>query len=175
MSVMNATRARWALCGLLALLPLAVAQADDPCAAFAADVSHERGLFASAPQSLAAAAQSPGTIILVDRLYALQLLKQGQVSFAMPPERTAPADTFAGIVQLTVPRAGTFRVSLDAKLWVDVLADGHALRAGKFQGQPGCTAPHKIVEFELPAGKTLTLQLSGAAAPTVRIAVTRGP
>lgn len=173
---MNVMKARWLACALIAVLPLRPAQAEDPCAGFSWNVSHERALFASPPQKLAAAATAsrPATIV-VDRLYQLQLGQQAQVTFAVPPEHSAPADTFAGIVQLTVPDGAAWRISLDAKLWVDVVVDGHLLPAVKHQGQSGCTAPHKIVEFGLPAGKTLILQLSDALAPTTRIAVTRTP
>jgi hypothetical protein len=173
---MNEMKARWAACALIALLPLGPAHAEDACAGFAWNVSHERALFASAPQQLAASAKaSSAAPIVVDRLYQLQLVSQAQARFAVPSERPAPADTFAGILQLTVPEGGAWRISVDAKLWVDVVLDGHLLRAAKHQGQSGCTAPHKIVEFELPAGKTLTLQLSEALGPTARIAVTRTP
>jgi len=74
-----------------------------------------------------------------------------------------------------VPQAGNYRISLDAPLWIDVLADAAALPARDFQGRPGCSAPHKIVEFELPGNTPLTLQFSGAQSATVRLAITRSP
>ena len=43
-----------------------------------------------------------------------------------------------------------------------------------FAGQHGCDAPHKVLQYELQAG-TFVLQLSGASADHVRVAVTRAP
>jgi len=153
------------------------AAADDPCAAFTWDVHHERELFAAAPQSVAAAAKlAAAPALAAEHLYALQLMQQSQVIFAVPPGKHRSADgPYAGLARVTVPQAGAYRISLDAPLWVDLLVNGGALTARDFQGRPGCSAPHKVVEFELPANTPLTLQFSGAQSATVKIAVTRTP
>ena len=44
-----------------------------------------------------------------------------------------------------------------------------------FQGQRGCEAPHKIVEFDLDGAKEVVLQLSGAGNPIVHLSVTQVP
>jgi len=49
------------------------------------------------------------------------------------------------------------------------------VKSANFQGARGCERPHKIVEFDLPAGKDLTLQLGGAPDPSVLVAITRAP
>lgn len=154
--------------------------AEDPCAGFSWDVGHERGVFATAPEVLAAA-QSPAALrsaseLTVDRLYELKLTRQTGVSYVIAPGRPSATEAaYGGLVHLRVPSTGVWRISLDAKLWVDVLADGVAIQSGDYQGRPGCSAPHKIVEFTLPAGRSLTVQLSGDSAPTVKFAVTRAP
>ncbi|HUO79096.1 MAG TPA: hypothetical protein VMU00_03035 [Steroidobacteraceae bacterium] len=152
-------------------------RADDPCAAFAWDVRHERALFAAAARPLAAGttvAASPP--LAPDHIYRLQLSALADVAFAVPPARTPGADrAYAGLARLTVGVAGVYRISLDQAAWLDVVADGAAIRSQGFEGRPGCNAPHKIVEFLLPAGVPLTLQLSGAAGPGVTVAVTRSP
>lgn len=66
---------------------------------------------------------------------------------------------------MTVAQASSYRISLDAPLWIDVLANGGALAARDFQGRAGCSAPHKIVEFELPANTPLTLHTRSPARP----------
>jgi hypothetical protein len=164
------------LTALLLLLPAVAAAADDdPCAAFSWDVHHERALFATPAKALLgghSSADAPA--VSVDHLYALTLTKQSQVSFAVKPGRSSAGDSdYAAIIKLTVPEAGTWRISLDSKVWVDVLADGAAIASADFQGRAGCNAPHKIVEFVLPAGKALTVQISAAAAPLAKLAVTR--
>jgi hypothetical protein len=163
--------------GLLVLLLNTAASADDPCAGFTWDVHHERELFAAAPRTVATAATLVAAPALAgERLYALQLLQQAQVSFVVAPRKHRSADgPYAGLARVTVPQAGSYRISLDAPLWIDVLANAAALAARDFQGRPGCSAPHKIVEFELPANTPLTLQFSGAQSATVKLALSRSP
>jgi hypothetical protein len=166
---------------LLLLLPPALGAAapplDDPCAQFSWDVRHERALFASAPHSLSsgsAAGEAPA--LKAEQLYELVLHPQADVHFALAPERVRPmADPHAGLASLTLDTAGRYRIALDQPLWVDVLSSGAALRAEDFQGRPGCTAPHKIVEFTLPAHQLLLLQFSGGSAARLRLTVTHAP
>jgi len=163
---------------LLAFLPaIVVAGPDDPCAAFTWDVGHERALFAATAELLAAAAAPNGAPALKpERLYRLQLIAQARVVFAVPPgKRRPPADGYGGLATITLETPGRYRISLDQPAWVDVLANGAVIAASGFEGRPGCHAPHKIVEFMLPAGVALTLQLSASAAPAVQIAVSRAP
>ena len=81
--------------------------------------------------------------------------------------------------------AGTFRPSffeviqdgiadfaLDAPAWIDVIADGGAMNTSGHQGASGCAGPRKIVEFDFSVSRRVTLQLSGADSPAVRITVT---
>ena len=152
--------------------------AEDPCAAFTWDVTHERTLFRQEAQNLPAgnaAAAAPD--LATDRLYQLQLRAQTEVAFATQPDKKPPDEgkTYAGLASLTVATAGVYRSALDQAFWVDVIADDSLVQARDFQGRPGCNAPHKIVEFLLPAGKPITLQFSGGRVSTVRVSVTRSP
>ena len=152
--------------------------AEDPCAAFTWDVTHERTLFRQEAQNLPAgnaAAAAPD--LATDRLYQLQLRAQTEVAFATQPGKKLPGEgkTYAGLASLTVATAGVYRIALDQAFWVDVIADDSLVQARDFQGRPGCNAPHKIVEFLLPAGKPITLQFSGGRVSTVRVSVTRSP
>jgi hypothetical protein len=174
------------LCLLLALVAVAVAAQsaiagqDDPCAGFSWNVARERALFAAAPQSIAAGRELKSTPLLTpDRLYELQLGEQGQVSMPLPPGRKSVGDAgndgvarYAGLARLQLPRAGSYRISLDQPAWIDVLADGKMLGSSGFQGRPGCLAPHKIVQFALPAGQELLLQFSAATVPHLRVTIT---
>jgi hypothetical protein len=56
-----------------------------------------------------------------------------------------------------------------------VLANGALIASRDFQGRPGCSAPHKIVEFALPASTPLTLEFSGGSAPEVKVTITHSP
>jgi hypothetical protein len=175
---MRAHPASWLLASLAVTLlsPAPACAAPDPCEGFSWDVRQERALFAQHPEALTGARNAGAApLVQADHLYQVALAGQSEVSFAVAPGRPATGEAYAGILRLKVPTAGTWRVSLDSKLWVDVLADGAALTAGDFQGRAGCSAPHKIVEFVLPAGKELTLQLSAAATASVRLGITRAP
>jgi hypothetical protein len=152
-------------------------RAADPCAGFAWDVDHERTLFATEAKALpagTAVASSPA--LSVDRLYQLQMSSQSEVTFAAPPGKKMLIDgAHAGLAILTVEKSGVYRISLDQSFWLDVVANGALVGSKDFQGRAGCSAPHKIVEFVLPAGAPLTLQFSGATSQTLRVTVTRSP
>lgn len=153
-----------------------LALADDACAAFTWDVHHERTLFGQAPRSLAAG-QTPAALptLATDQLYQLQLSAKPKVTFVAPSGRQGRSEgTYAGLVRVTVDTSGVYRIALDQAVWVDVVSNGAIVEARDHQGRRGCNAPHKIVEFSLPAGTPMTLQFSGDA-PTVKVTVTRSP
>lgn len=161
----------------LTLLLGAGALADDPCASFRWDVSKERALFGSPAHPLTAGSdRSSAAVVEPDRLYELQLKPQDRVSFSVPPARTTPSDrSYAGLAALKISTSGSYRISADLPLWIDVAANGKLVRAKDYEGQQGCNAPHKIVVFELDASEPLLLQLSGASGAIVRLTVTRAP
>lgn len=162
---------------LLAALPLSAARADDPCAAFSWDVRHERELFSKDAVDLASGkALADAPALTPDRLYELELRAQPEISFAVPPSRTWPAEaTYGGMARVTVAAAGVYRFALDQGAWVDVVVNGAMLKSRSFQGRPGCNAPHKIVEFELPADKPVILEFSASVTPSLKVTVTRAP
>jgi hypothetical protein len=154
-----------------------LAHADDPCAAFTWDVRHERALFGQPARPLAAGrtpAASPP--LATDQLYQLKLSPQTQVTFVAPPGGKRRVEVpFAGLARVTVHAPGVYRIALDQPVWVDVIAGGTVVAAKDHQGRPGCNAPHKIVEFALPAGTPVTLQFSGGDVATVKVTVSRSP
>ena len=87
-------------------------------------------------------------------------------------KRTNTDGAYAGIARLRLQRPGTYRVSVDQSLWIDVLADGKMIDSSDYQGRHGCLAPHKIVQYSLPADVNPILQLTGAVNPIVRLTIT---
>jgi hypothetical protein len=170
---------RWLL--LLALGAAAGARAEpavDPCGTFNRDVRHERTLFAGQAQPLAAGtAAATAPPVIAERLYELKLHRRAEVTFALPPaqRRPPPAAGYAGLVTLRVDAAGLYRVALNQAFWIDVVAQGVSIQSSGFEARRGCAAPHKVVEFMLPANTPLTLQLSGGITPTLTLTVTRAP
>jgi hypothetical protein len=69
-------------------------------------------------------------------------------------------------------QAGRYRVSISSDHWIDVLDGTQLMSSRDFQGQHGCQRPHKIVEFDLPADRDLTLQFSGSTDAHVIVAIT---
>jgi hypothetical protein len=170
----------WAAAALMLATPLlALAQqnavAADPCARYKWDVARERALFAAAASPVAAAkdgASPPG--IATDRAYRVQLLPASQVAFPTAPGKASPTEgSYAGVLTFTVPVAGSYRVAVDVTMWIDVVAGSHLVPAADYEGQHGCDAPRKIVQFSLPANEPLVLQLSGVAEPSARVTIVR--
>jgi hypothetical protein len=153
------------------------ALADEGCLDFKWDVSKERALFAETPSGLTAGKDSKSAPVVVpNRLYALRLLPQDQVAFAAAPGRkmaTPPA--YAGLATLKIAAPGSYRIAVDLPFWIDVVSNGALLQPTDFQGQHSCSAPHKIVEFELAGAQPFVLQFSNAVKDSVLITVTRTP
>jgi hypothetical protein len=150
------------------------AQPPDPCRQFTWDVRAERALFALAPQEIGAA-ENVDLVPAVEtgRLYSVHLMPEDAVAFA-GPRGTEVLDEpgFGGLLLLRVTTAGRYRVSVDSSVWVDVIQVHHPVRSRGFQMAPACTAPHKIVEYELPSPGEYVLQLSGATDVEAHVAVT---
>jgi len=159
------------------LCALPAAAEDDPCGQFSWEVRQERALFAQPAATLVSgldAAEAP--LLEPGRLYRLSLHPQPQVHFAAAPGRQKfAAGAHAGMVKLTLEQAGMYRVSLDQPAWIDVLSGSMPLASQDFQARSGCHAPHKIVEFALPAHTALVLQFSAAAQDALAITLTRAP
>jgi hypothetical protein len=149
--------------------------AADPCARYKWDVTQERALFAAAASPVTAAkdGQSPPRIA-ADRAYRVQLAPAAQVVFPTAPGKASPAEgSYSGVLALTVPVTGSYRVSVDLPLWIDVVADSRLVTPTDYEGEDGCDAPRKIVKFSLKANEPLILQLSGVTETAVRVTIVR--
>ena len=168
--------------GLSILLALLVggaavpAVADNDCVDFKWDVSKERALFDQAPVELTAGNDSksaPG--IVPNRLYKLRLAVQDHVVFSVPPgRRMTGTPAFAGLAALRIEAPGSYRVAIDLPLWIDVVSNGNLVQPTDYQGQHACSAPHKIVVFDL-GSQPVILQFSNAFQDDVLLTVTAAP
>jgi hypothetical protein len=114
--------------------------------------------------------------IVPNRLYQLHLTPQDQVTFAANPGKKAPAaGAFAGLAMLKIAAAGVYRIAIDLPVWIDVVSSRSLLAAKDFEGQRNCSAPHKIVEFELPGGQPFILQFSNGMSDNILLTVTASP
>jgi hypothetical protein len=157
-------------------LGTAPSHADD-CVDFKWDVSLERALFAGSATAVAAGADAKAApTIQLNHLYELRLDAQDQVAFAVAPAKKNPRkDSHAGLVSFKLPSSGSYRIAIDMPFWIDVVQDGALVTATDFQGQSACSAPHKIVIFDLKGTRPFLLQLSNAAPDSVRLTVTATP
>jgi hypothetical protein len=166
---------RW--CMTVAALSLgltgAFAYADDPCAGFKWDVGHERALFAGKAQALAAAPDArTAPMLAFERLYDISLLPQATLALRVPASaKSSFQGAFAGFARLIITAAGRYSVSLDQPGWIDLMTDQTVIPSADFSGQRGCSAPHKVVQFALPAGSIL-LQLTGIVGSHVKLTLT---
>ncbi len=170
---MRSIGAAIACVGLLATLAR-TGYADEGCEGFKWDVAHERALFAGNAQPLTAAREADsGGELQPERLYDLWLSPQSQVELSVPlANKARVGNVFAGLVRVRIPEAGQYRVSLDQAGWIDVVGAQGVIPSSDFAGQRGCSAPHKVVQFELPAGRLL-MQFTGVAGVHLQVAVTR--
>jgi hypothetical protein len=161
----------------LMLASAVTARADEGCLDFKWDVSKERALFAGAPAALKSGhdpASAP--IVIPNRLYTLRLAAQDQVAFsASPAKKPSASPAYAGLATLKIAAPGSYRVSVDVPVWIDLVSQGTLVAAKDFQGQHACSAPHKIVEFELAGTQPFVLQFSNAAAGSITLTVTASP
>jgi len=164
-------------CALLALAAPASGHspAADGCGGTeAAEYSRELQVMRATAVTLAAplsASDSPPRLEL-ERRYAISLLEQTQVSFRAGPARAARgANSRGGVFNFVTGLPGKYRITLTSRHWVDVIDGTVAVESVGHFG-PGCALAHKIVEFELPGGREMTLQVSGREDAIVGIAIT---
>ena len=172
---MKAIGSTWAWLGLATLgLSALASAADDPCSAFKWNVTEERAAFSQKAEPTPAGKDSASAPALKTKtLYDFTLTPQSGVKFVLPPGKKAlPDGAYAGLVHFRVPTTGVYRVSLDQGIWIDIVSHQALVDSTDFTGAHDCAAPRKIVQYTLPAGEDLVLQLSGAAKDHVRVAVT---
>jgi hypothetical protein len=167
-------RGKLALLLLWAAAPIAAHDEGD-CSAFSWNVSRElEAMRAQArPVSPAVNPQTNPVQLQEGTHFSATLLPQDSITFAAPPGKKARAEKpTAGLLFFRSTHGGAYRISLTSHHWVDVVDGARAIDSRAHQGRSTCKLVHKIVEFELPAGRLLTIQLSGDDADTVGIVVT---
>ncbi len=88
------------------------------------------------------------------------------------PERT-PKDpsSFAGYISVQAPaKAGTYKITLSAEGWIDVVQNGAEVKSGAFSGALGCEGIRKSVKFDL-AQAPFTLELSSVKSDAINLTI----
>ncbi|WP_164157099.1 homogentisate 1,2-dioxygenase [Sandarakinorhabdus rubra] len=164
----------------MALLAAGAAQtqmAQPACASVSdANLPPDLKAWAGPRAALAAAASSTDLPALpIGAPVALTLAPAARVTFARPPEQQrTPDDAHAGLVAVTLPAAGVWRLSFSKPVWVDMLQDGKFIASGAHGALAPCTSVRKVVEFAAGPGR-YTVQLSGNPGRDLVIMVTAKP
>lgn len=153
---------------------LAFAHEGGDCSAFTWDVSRELAAMRTPAIPVAATVKSApeSPALSLGKHYSATLQPQDSVTFVAPPARQRKADKpMAGLLHFKTEKAGRYRVALSSRHWIDLLDGAAMIDSTSHEGRGGCALIHKVVEFELPASRVITLQLSGGDAAVVGITV----
>src|SRR5438552_9810395 len=91
---------------------------------------------------------------------------------AKPAEGPEAAASFAGLVPISVPRDGVYRISISTHLWLEVLNGDSKLQRIRLEPRFHCGAVQKSLGFALKPGVTYWLQLSGSKTREVHVVIT---
>lgn len=92
---------------------------------------------------------------------------------ALAPVATDKAvDGNGGTLALAITEAGTYRIALGGKAWVDLVQQGKAIASVAHTHGPKCSGIRKIVDFKLTPGN-YAIQLSGSADEAVAVMVVK--
>jgi hypothetical protein len=147
----------------------ALAQEPVGCGKLKWPLERERALLAS-PTPMRSGATMPQA---VGTAVSITLVPDADAKLPAPPSRPPKAaGRYAGFINAAaVPNAGTYRVTLSAAAWIDVVQNVHTLQSAAFSGASGCAGIAKSVKFELVAAP-FTVELSGASATALTFVVT---
>ena len=93
---------------------------------------------------------------------ALKLQPLNEAGLPLPPERAPKYNpSNAGHFTLAAPpEAGTYKITVGAEAWIDVVDSAAFVKSKGFSGAKGCEGARKTVRFDLPA-RPVTVQVSG--------------
>ncbi len=102
----------------------------------------------------------------------LALASFNGVKLPVAPERTPKdSNSFAGYIAVVAPaKAGTYKITLSAEGWIDVVQNGAEVKSGAFSGALGCEGIRKSVKFDL-AQAPFTLELSSVKSGTINLTI----
>jgi len=170
---------RLALSALLFALSASAAAADLPpgCETFTWDVSRELAALQTPATSISAGTGAGNVVrINLDAHYKARLSPQSEVTFAAAPGKPMlDDDAFAGLLTFQVPANGRYRAAITSGHWIDMVDGDKIIPTVDFQGRHSCPLVHKIVQFDLEAGRDLVLQFAAGNASEVGVVIAPAP
>lgn len=156
---------------LVVLASPAAAEDVTACGKFKWPLATEKSWF-DAATDLKAYASGAAVGELADGALTVATKPMAEIAFALPPEGKPKPDKTAGALLAfdKVVKPGRYLVTLSDEAWIDVVQGGAYRPSGEFSGVQGCPGLRKSVQFEF-ADAPLTLQLSSASAPAIKVAI----
>jgi hypothetical protein len=153
----------------------AMAQMQGGCSDYTADLHSEMKLMSGHLTGVAAGSGvTDAAQIRPGVAYSVHLLSQQQVHFALPPSQNRNgAGRSAGLLSLRNLPAGSWRISTDNPVWIDLVASGQIVKSSGFEMKTGCTTILKTVFYDVRGKARVLIQVNGATRPSVRLLVTR--
>lgn len=145
---------------------------DPQCATVRVAMPPEFARWSERTPLTAGATPRTAPVLAVGRASDLTLIATEEFSPVVRPARPAEPRTSGGIAMFQIAHAGTYRVALGARAWVDVIQARRAMASVAHGHGPMCTGIRKIVDFRLRPGRYL-LQLSGSSDPTLPVMIAR--
>lgn len=147
----------------------ALAQAPVGCDKFKWPLDRERTLLEN-PSQLSSGAEMARPLAMA---VTVALVPLANAKLPVTPSRPPKvADSYAGFINApALSKPGTYRVTLSAPAWIDVIQNGRALQSTAFSSVRGCTGMAKSVKFELGAA-SFSIELTGSAAHEISFVVT---
>jgi len=162
------------------LLAVSAASASDlppGCDTFTWDVKRELTALQTPAAPISAGTGADNIVrIELGKHYRARLSPQVEVTFAATPGKPMlDDDAFAGMLTFQVPRDGRYRAAITSGHWIDMVDGGQTVPTVDFQGRHSCSLVHKIVQFDLKAGRDLTLQFAAGSASEVGVVIAPAP
>lgn len=142
------------------------------CEDFKWPLAKERAAFddASLEKVVSGGARGP----LKEQAFELALIPAVDVAYSLAPaikKKDAGAAQFGGILRFAAPeKPGVYQVTLSGEGWIDLVQNGIALQSADHSGAKNCPGLRKSVRFNVGAAP-LALQISGAQADTIKVAI----
>jgi hypothetical protein len=149
----------------------ALAQEPIGCDKFKWPLDRERALLSDTSVKSVATGDTVDPAVTV--AVKIKLVSLGDAKLPQLPERTSKSPAaFAGFVRMTaLKKAGTYKITLSAPAWIDVVQGNHTVKSGAFSGVQGCAGIRKSVKFDLAAAP-LIVQVNGVPADTIVLTIT---
>ncbi|WP_237152488.1 hypothetical protein [Oryzibacter oryziterrae] len=123
---------------------------------------------AGAPAALAVAELKLGTAVTAT------MAPTPSVTYVHQPAKPGGSVSFGGMLSITIPADGTYRIALSNRSWIDLLEGDAVIDSIGHKPGPDCSGMRKTVDFPLKAGPHV-IQLGAGDTPTVTVLVTKVP